>query len=237
MSAAGPPQVTRPLGGTARSDARGDHTSAIGAAHAGLVSCAGCGLLARPASAAHVGGCPRCGERLDWRRAHAVQRTWAFLIAAAILYVPANVLPVLTTNTLVSSQADTIMSGVIFLYETGSWPLALIVLVASVMIPLGKIAALAYVLVSVQRGSATSNRQRTRLYRIVEFIGRWSMLDVFVDTFVVALVQLAPIMSVDPGPGVVYFMAVVVLTMFAAQSFDPRLIWDAAGRRKARNGA
>jgi len=203
----------------------------LGAAHAGLVSCAGCGLLSRPASAAHVGDCPRCGERLDWRRAHAVQRTWAFLIAAAILYVPANVLPVLTTHTLVSSQPDTIMSGVIYLYETGSWPLALIVLVASVMIPLGKIAALAYVLVSVQRGSATSNRQRTRLYRIVEFIGRWSMLDVFVDTFVVALVQLAPLMSVDPGPGVVYFMAVVVLTMFAAQSFDPRLIWDAAAQK------
>ena len=211
--------------------------NAPGAAHAGLVSCAGCGLLSRPASVAHVGDCPRCGERLDWRRAHAVQRTWAFLIAAAILYVPANVLPVLTTNTLVSSQADTIMSGVIYLYETGSWPLALIVLVASVMIPLGKIAALAYVLVSVQRGSATSNRQRTRLYRIVEFIGRWSMLDVFVDTFVVALVQLAPLMSVEPGPGVVYFMAVVVLTMFAAQSFDPRLIWDAAMVRKGSDAA
>jgi paraquat-inducible protein A len=206
----------------------------LGAAHAGLVSCGGCGLLSRPASAEHVGDCPRCGERLDWRRAHAVQRTWAFLIAAAILYVPANVLPVLTTNTLVSSQADTIMSGVIYLYETGSWPLALIVLIASVMIPLGKIAALGYVLVSVQRGSATSNRQRTRLYRIVEFIGRWSMLDVFVDTFVVALVQLAPLMSVEPGPGVVYFMAVVVLTMFAAQSFDPRLIWDAAAMQKGR---
>jgi paraquat-inducible protein A len=200
------------------------------------VSCVGCGLLSRPASTAHIGDCPRCGERLDLRRAHAVQRTWAFLIAAAILYVPANVLPVLITHTLVSAQADTIMSGVIYLYETGSWPLALIVLIASVMIPLGKIAALAYVLVSVQRGSATNNRQRTRLYRIVEFIGRWSMLDVFVDTFVVALVQLAPIMSVDPGPGVVYFMAVVVLTMFAAQSFDPRLIWDKAARRTDHDG-
>jgi paraquat-inducible protein A len=208
--------------------------NAAGAAHAGLVSCGSCGLLARPASAAHVGHCPRCGEHLAWRRTNAVQRTWAFLVAAAILYVPANILPVLTTNTLVSSQSDTIMSGVIFLYETGSWPLALIVLVASVMIPLGKIAALAYVLVSVQRGAATNNRQRTRLYRIVEFIGRWSMLDVFVDTFVVALVQLAPLMSVEPGPGVVYFMAVVVLTMLAAQSFDPRLIWDAATTRKRR---
>jgi len=96
------------------------------------------------------------------------------------------------------------------------------------MIPLGKLLALAYVLVTVARRSARSARERTRLYRTVEFIGRWSMLDVFVDTFVVALVQVSPLMSVEPGPGVVYFMAVVVLTMFAAQSFDPRLIWDAA---------
>jgi len=125
---------------------------------------------------------------------------------------------------------------VVFLYTSGSWPLALIVLIASVMIPIGKILALACVLVSVQRGSARNNRQRTRLYRTVEFIGRWSMLDVFVDTFVVALVQLSPLMSVDPGPGVVYFMAVVVLTMFAAQSFDPRFIWDAAAARRTRHG-
>ena len=196
------------------------------AASAGLVACHFCGLLARPASRAAPGHCPRCGERLEWRHPHSLQRTWAFLIAAAILYVPANALPVLTTNTIVSSESDTIMSGVVYLYTSGSWPLALIVLVASVMIPLGKIIALGYVLVSVQLGSAKSNRQRTRLYRTVEFIGRWSMLDVFVDTFVVALVQLSPLMSVEPGPGVVYFMAVVVLTMFAAMSFDPRLIWD-----------
>jgi paraquat-inducible protein A len=117
---------------------------------------------------------------------------------------------------------------VVFLYQSGSWPLALIVLIASVLIPIGKIVALAGVLVSVQRGSAVDSRVRTRLYRTVEFVGRWSMLDVFVDTFVVALVQLSPLMSVAPGPGVVYFMAVVVLTMLAARSFDPRLIWDSA---------
>jgi paraquat-inducible protein A len=119
------------------------------------------------------------------------------------------------------------MSGVVFLYTSGSWPLALIVLVASVMIPLGKMVALAYLLISVQRRSAKNNQQRTGLYRLVELIGRWSMLDVFVDTFVVALVQLSPLMSVAPGPGVVFFMAVVILTMLAAQAFDPRLIWDA----------
>jgi paraquat-inducible protein A len=201
------------------------------AAAAGYVSCHACGLLARPASHALPGHCPRCGEGLAWRHHHSIQRTWALLIAAVILYVPANWLPVLTTKTLVSSESDTILSGVVYLYASGSWPLALIVLVASVMVPLGKILALAYVLVSVQRRSAANNRQRTRLYRIVEFIGRWSMLDVFVDTYIVALVQLSPLMAVEPGPGVVYFMAVVILTMFAAQSFDPRLIWDAATPR------
>lgn len=118
------------------------------------------------------------------------------------------------------------MGGVVFLYTSGSWPLALIVLIASVIIPLGKLLSIAYLLISVQRGSIESSRERTRLYRIVAFIGRWSMLDVFVDTFTVALVQLQPLMSVTPGPGVLFFAAVVVLTMLAAESFDPRLIWD-----------
>jgi paraquat-inducible protein A len=196
-------------------------------AQAGLVSCETCSLLSRPAQATQPGHCPRCGTELEWRRHDSVQHTWALLIAAAICYIPANILPVLKTNTAVSSDADTIMSGAVFLYTSGSWPLALIVLVASVMIPLGKLVALAYLLVTVQRGSVTSNRDRTRLYRLVEIIGRWSMLDVFVDTFTVALIQLQPLMSVEPGPGVVFFMAVVVLTMLAVESFDPRLIWDA----------
>ena len=196
-------------------------------AEAGLVSCDTCGLLSRPAHPAHPGHCPRCGGGVEWRRRDSVQRTWALLIAAAICYIPANILPVLRTNTVVSSDADTIMSGAIFLYTSGSWPLAVIVLVASVMIPLGKLVALAYLLITVQRGSVASNRDRARLYRLVEIIGRWSMLDVFVDTFTVALIQLQPLMSVEPGPGVVFFMAVVVLTMLAVESFDPRLIWDA----------
>ncbi len=196
-------------------------------AAAGLVSCETCGLLSRPAQPAHPGHCPRCGSELEWRRRDSIQRTWALLIAAAICYIPANILPVLRTNTVVSSDADTIMSGAVFLYTSGSWPLALIVLVASVMIPLGKLVAMAYLLITVQRGSVASNRDRARLYRLVEIIGRWSMLDVFVDTFTVALIQLQPLMSVEPGPGVVFFMAVVVLTMLAVESFDPRLIWDA----------
>ncbi|MGE5669275.1 MAG: paraquat-inducible protein A [Betaproteobacteria bacterium] len=152
--------------------------------------------------------------------------TWALVIAAAICYIPANALPVLNTTTLGMSEGDTILGGVAFLYGSGSWPLALIVLVASVMIPLGKLVALVYLLVTIQRGSVASNHDRTRLYRMVKLIGRWSMLDVFVDTFTVALVQLQPLMSVAPGVGVLFFAAVVVLTMLAAEALDPRLIWD-----------
>ena len=153
----------------------------------------------------------------------------------AICYIPANMLPVMITNTFASSEADTIIGGVVFLFTSGSWPLALIVLVASVMVPLGKLLALGYLLISVQRGMPGGCRERTRLYRMVEFIGRWSMLDVFVDTFTVALVQLQPLMSVVPGPGVLFFAAVVVLTMLAAEAFDPRLIWDSATNLESQN--
>jgi paraquat-inducible protein A len=200
---------------------------ALTAAQAGLVSCETCHLLSRPAAPAEPGYCPCCGAELVWRKHHSIQYTWALVIAAAICYIPANVLPVLTTTALGSTESDTIMGGVVLLYTTGSWPLALIVLVASVMVPLGKLVALSYLLIVAQRGWLGSNRERTRLYRLVEFIGRWSMLDVFVDTFTVALVQLQPFMSVKPGPGVLFFAAVVVLTMMAAESFDPRLVWDA----------
>lgn len=210
-------------------------STALSAAQVGLVSCETCGLLSRPAAAAEPGYCPRCGAELAWRRHHSIQHTWALVIAAAICYIPANILPVLTSVKLGASESDTIMSGVVFLYISGSWPLALIVLVASVMVPLGKLVALVYLLITVQRGWLVSSRERIRLYRMVEFIGRWSMLDVFVVTFTVALVQLQPLMSVQPEPGVLFFAAVVVLTMMAAESFDPRLIWDSGASKEARH--
>src|SRR5215470_2627709 len=147
------------------------------AARQGLVSCLTCRLLTRTASPTAPGHCPRCGARMVVRRQHSLQRTWALVTAAAICYVPANVLPVLTTATVTSTDSDTIMGGVIYLYQSGSWPLALIVLIASVMIPLGKLIALSHLLISVQRGSVTNRRDRSRLYRVVDMIGRWSMLD------------------------------------------------------------
>jgi paraquat-inducible protein A len=202
------------------------------AAQANLVSCEACRLVTRPAEKGEPGFCPRCGERLELRRHGSIEKTWALTCAAAICYIPANMLPVMNTTTPAGSEGDTILGGVAFLYSSGSWPLALVVLIASVMIPLGKLVSLAYLLISVQRGSIKSNRERTRLYRMVVFIGRWSMLDVFVDTFTVALIQLQPLMSVAPGAGVLFFAAVVVLTMLAAESFDPRLIWDSAYPRE-----
>lgn len=201
-------------------------TATASAMALGLQSCEACGLLSQP-PAGEAGRCPRCGERLEFRRRDSLQRTWAYVIAAAVCYVPANLLPVLTTTTAAGSESDTILQGVVLLWSPTGWPLSLIVLVASIMIPSAKILALGYLLLSVQRGAVGNHRQRVRLHRSVRFVGRWSMVDVFVDTFTAALVQLQPLMSVAPAPGLFFFAAVVVLTMLAAESFDPRLIWDA----------
>jgi len=201
----------------------------------GLQSCEACGLLSRPASGDEEARCPRCAEELVFRKPASLQRTWAFLVAAAVCYVPANILPVLTTTTATGSESDTILQGVVLLWSPTGWPLSLIVLVASIMIPSAKILALGYLLVTVQRGSVQGSGQRVRLYRVVELIGRWSMVDVFVDAFTAALVQLQPLMSVAPGPGLLFFAAVVVLTMLAVESFDPRLIWDPSSAEEARH--
>jgi paraquat-inducible protein A len=198
----------------------------------GLQTCEGCGLLSRPASGGEEGHCPRCGHELSFRKNASLQRTWAFLIGAAICYIPANILPVMTTTTAAGADSDTILQGVVLLWSPTGWPLSLIVLFASVMIPIAKIASLAYLLISVKRGSIKNNGQRIRLYRVVEIVGRWSMVDVFVDTFTASLVQLQPLMSVEPAFGLVFFAAVVVLTMLAAESFDPRLIWDPSSSRE-----
>jgi paraquat-inducible protein A len=207
---------------------------AITALQQGLQSCHGCGLLSRPAPGAKEGRCPRCDEELEFRKPDSLQRTLAFLIGAAVCYIPANLLPVMTTVTSGGSESDTIMQGVVLLWSPTGWPLSLIVLFASIMIPSAKIVALLYLVISVRKGSIKNNRQRIRLYRMVEIIGRWSMVDVFVDTFTVSLIQLQPLMSVEPGPGLLFFAAVVVLTMLAVESFDPRLIWDPASSKNIR---
>ena len=198
----------------------------------GLQSCHDCGLLSRPAAGAEEGRCPRCDEDLHFRKPRSLEKTLAYLIGAAVCYIPANILPVMTTTTAGGSESDTIMQGVVLLWSPTGWPLSLIVLFASIMIPSAKILALLYLVITVKSGSIKNNAQRVRLYRTVEIIGRWSMVDVFVDTFTVALIQLQPLMAVTPGPGLFFFAAVVVLTMLAVESFDPRLIWDSANAKE-----
>jgi paraquat-inducible protein A len=210
--------------------------SALTAMQAGLQGCRTCGLVSRPAPDREFGRCPRCDEVLTFRKPASLQRTWAYLIGAAVCYIPANVLPVLATTTATGTETDTILQGVVLLWSPTGWPLSLIVLFASIMIPSAKILALSYLLITVRWGSVKNNEQRLRLYRTVEFIGRWSMVDVFVDTFTAALIQLQPLMSVEPGPGLFFFAAVVVLTMLAVESFDPRLIWDATNSNEVGNG-
>ena len=197
------------------------------AREAGLMSCHVCGQLAHiPADRAALLRCPRCRAPMHPRKPASVSTTWALIIASAVLFVPANLLPMMTTSSLLGRQQDTIMSGVVFLWQSGSWPLAAVVFFASIMVPLLKIIALAWLTVTVQRRSRRSVMQRTRLYRIVEFVGRWSMLDIYVITILVALVNFRGLATIEAGPAAIAFGAVVVLTMFAAMSFDPRLIWD-----------
>ena len=199
------------------------------AAGASLVSCHTCSLLSEVRSAGGHGHfrCPRCGAALHLRKPNSVTRTWALLLTAAILYIPANVLPIMKVTSLGKVQSDTIMSGVIYFIKTGSWHLALLIFFASVVVPVLKIIVLSYLLISVQRRSHWRPEERTRLYRITEVVGRWSMVDVYVVTLMVALVELGALATIEAGPGAVFFSAVVVVTMFAAMSFDPRLIWDA----------
>ena len=202
----------------------------------GLQRCEHCELLSRPVAGRQEGRCPRCGGELTFRKTDSLKRTAAYLIAAAICYIPANLLPVMTTYSVTSgAESDTIMQGVVLLWSPTGWPLSLIVLFASVMIPIAKITSLLYLVITVRRGSIQSPRQRVRLYRLVDVIGRWSMVDIFVDTFTVALIQLQPLMYVKPDWGIFFFASVVVLTMLAAQSFDPRLIWDSTNSKEVQH--
>lgn len=208
------------------------HASQGSAAKHGLIACHVCELLveARRARA----GCPRCGSALHAaRKPESLSRTWALLAAATVLLIPANVYPVMTVIQLGQGEPNTILSGVLHLIQAGMWPLALLVFFASFVVPFSKIAVLVLLLVTVQRGSGWRPRDRTRLYRITEVIGAWSMVDVFLVAILVALVNMDSLATVRPGPGVPFFAAAVIATMLAAHAFDPRLIWDRAGRGRA----
>jgi len=206
-------------------------TGPVTAARCGLMPCSECGLLTRAPTNGYAVSCPRCGATMHSRKPAAISRTWALLIAAMVLYIPANALPVMYTSSLFGAQNDTILSGVVYLWTSGSWPLSIVVFIASIAVPMLKIIALSYLTLSTQFHSSAAPKRRTRIYRVVEFVGRWSMLDIYVITVLVALVQFKALATIQAGPAAIAFGAVVVLTMFAAMAFDPRLIWDEVERQ------
>ncbi len=193
-----------------------------------LLSCHACDQLVRtrhPGQHARL-ACPRCGAAVHRRRPNSLARTWALVVTAAILYIPANLLPVMTVTSFGKGEPDTILSGVKTLIGAGMWPIALLVFFASITVPVLKLIGLTGLLISVQRRSAWRPRDRTFLFRIIESVGRWSMVDIFMISILVALVNLGSIATIQPGVGAIAFAAVVIITMIAAMSFDPRVIWD-----------
>lgn len=196
------------------------------------MGCHCCGLVSGPIAEGGEGGeggephCPQCGAELEFRKKQSLDRTWALLVASIIFYIPANLLPVTMTTALGNTSGQTIMQGVIYFIHAGEWPIALVIFVASIMVPTIKIIIVMLLLFSAGKESSWRPEERTRLYNFTEFVGRWSMVDIFVIAILVALVQLGEIASIHAGIGAIFFAGVVILTMFAAQSFDPRLIWD-----------
>ena len=190
----------------------------------GLAGCDCCGLVVALAPLGDTPACPRCGTALHATRPHSLQRTSAFLIAAIVLYVPANLLPVMSTVSVLGPEEHTILGGIVELWDSGSWELAAIVLIASIVVPILKIASLALLAITAQRRSSWHRPERARLYRLVETVGHWSMLDVFVVVLLVGMVRFGALASVRPEAGLLAFGAVVVMTMLASSSFDPKLI-------------
>ncbi len=195
-----------------------------------LAGCHACGLVLDLSGQAHA-ACPRCGSHMHHRKRDSLNRTWALVLTAFILYIQANVFPVMTVISFGRGQPDTILSGVKELIHAGMWPLALLVFFASVTVPMLKLWGLVFLLISVQRKSSWRLRDRAVLFRIIESIGRWSMIDIFMISILIALVKLEAIATIEPGIGATSFAGVVVVTMIASMMFDPRLMWDAVEKK------
>ncbi|CAH0175379.1 MULTISPECIES: paraquat-inducible protein A [Pseudomonas] len=193
---------------------------------AGILICTECHELNKQEADSEEQLCTRCGALIHARRPNSLTRTWALLITAAILYIPANLLPIMTVSSLGQGDPSTIMSGVIQLVQHGMFPIAAVVFIASILVPTFKLVGIGLLLFSVQRHQPLSAQQRIVMYRFIEFIGRWSMLDIFVIAILVALVNFGRLASIEANLGAAAFASVVILTMFAAVTFDPRLIWD-----------
>ncbi|HUA26757.1 MAG TPA: paraquat-inducible protein A [Steroidobacteraceae bacterium] len=198
------------------------------AAALGLIACRVCGVARPRLSTLSRGQCARCGSSVRTRAPRSTERTLAWLLAAMILYVPANLLPVMYTSGVQGGQESTILGGVIAFWQAGSWGIAALIFTASVVVPTTKFIALGLLLWKARRGTPQGRRERAKLFRVVEFIGYWSMLDVVVVALTSALLQFKALGTAEPRAGIVFFCGVVITTMMAARSFDPRLIWDGA---------
>lgn len=200
--------------------------SQITASQMGLTTCHHCGQVCTAPPSNSAARCPRCGTALHGRKLDALTRTWAYTLAAAVLYIPANLLPIMTTTSLFGREKSTILSGIVYFWTSGSIGIASLIFLVSIVVPLAKLASLVILALAAQGWFGRRPRNLTVLYRIVEFVGRWSMLDIFVVALMVGLVQFHGLAIIEAGPGAAAFGTVVVLTMLAARSFDSRLIWD-----------
>ena len=196
----------------------------------GLIACRTCGLVAPRCSTLSRGRCARCMSAVHPRVPRSAERTLAWLLAGMVLYIPANLLPVMYTSGVQGGQESTIISGVLIFWRDGSWDIALLIFIASIAVPVTKFVALGLMLCTVRKGSSWGRLERAKLYRVVEFIGYWSMLDVVVVALTSALLQFKALGTAEPRVGIVFFCAVVVTTMLSALSFDPRLMWDGGSR-------
>jgi paraquat-inducible protein A len=188
-----------------------------------LVSCGSCHLIVEDGQ---HDSCPRCGEKLHFRKTDSIARTWALIFTATLLYIPANIYPIMTVTQFGRGNPDTILSGVIHLIESQLWGLALLVFFASIIVPVLKLLIMSYLLLSIQFASCWRPKDRTVLFRLTEVVGAWSMIDIFLIGILISLVKLEALATIEAGPGASFFAAVVVITLFAAHSFDSRLIWD-----------
>jgi paraquat-inducible protein A len=208
-------------------------TGPVSAHRLGVVSCHACGLVCEDTLPRDVrstpeqhADCPRCGAPLHRRRPNSITRAWALLVAGLIFYIPANVLPVMYTSLMGSGSENTIMQGVIEFWKSGSYGIALVIFIASVLVPCTKFLVLGVLFATSQRRSRWAMKERAKLYRLVELVGYWSMLDVLVVAVVAALVKFQGLSDIEPRIGILFFGLVVIMTMLSAMSFDPRLIWD-----------
>ena len=205
----------------------------------GMASCHTCHEVVKLPKVKGEGAvlCPRCGEEVHLRKPNSIQYTWALVIASIILYIPANVLPMMEVETFAGTQADTIISGVIYFLETGSYLIASVIFIASIIVPITKLIILIYLLISVQKKSPLHKKKRKKLYVLTEIIGKWSMVDVYVVAIMIALVHFGGMTEIKAGDGATYFLLVVVVTMIAAMQFDPKLIWDTEIQEKKETDA